>query len=645
MPSSESAKVQKGLGHAIARAALELDLGLLVSAPDASGADRYRMVNDTACALLGASSEQLVGRSVEATFLGNAYFNADEIADATGGTDLRELRGELIRRDGQRVPIRWIRVVTRVGGQAYTVHILTRAERRSRAEQALLDSEQRFRRLIDAAPDAMLILTTDRITYANQAMTQLSGYSNPRQLSQLTLHHLFCSDDADRLMASIGDLDNDEGPLGPFELRAMRRDGRSVLVEAILVPTEWDTGRGVMLLARDLSGRRELQGQMVQTDRLAAVGTLAAGVAHEINNPLAYVLLNLQYLLREVPKLSEDSGRLAHLVERVREARHGAERVGAIVRDLKTFSRSDEEQVGPIELKRVLLSAIKVARTQLMSQGQIVEAFEEVPPVRANASRLEQVFLNLLINAIQALPSDDANRSRIHVRIWWERGTTDEGAVCIAIADTGAGIPEEHLDRVFDPFFTTKPVGLGTGLGLPICHSLVTQMGGTISVKSKLGEGTRFTVSLPAARPLERPVTRIPTPAPGILQRRAKILVVDDERAVASMLSRILGEEHDVQVATDATAALEILEREEFDLILCDLLMPHVTGMDLYAELAKRHPGREARVVFMTGGAFTPRAAQFLSKVDNARIEKPFDLMAIRKLVRELAARTAKVSQ
>ena len=645
MPSSESANARKGLESAVAHAALKLDLGLLVSTPDAAGVDRYQMANDTACALLGATSEQLVGRSVEATFLGDAYFSADDAAEASGGSNLREQRGELIRRDDQRVPIRWNRVATRVGEKAYTVHILTRAERRSRAEQALFDSEQRFRRLIDAAPDAMLILASDRIMYANQAMTQLSGYSNPRQLSQLNLHHLFCSDDVARLVTSIRDLNNDDGPLGPFELRAMRRDGRSVPVEVILVPTEWDTGRGVLLLARDLSGRRELQGQMVQTDRLAAVGTLAAGVAHEINNPLAYVLLNLQYLLREVPKLCEDGRRLAHLVERVREARHGAERVGAIVRDLKTFSRSDEEQVGPIELNRVLLSAIKVARTQLMSRGQIVEAFEEVPPVRANASRLEQVFLNLLINAIQALPSDDASRSRIHVRTWWERGTSDGGSVCIAIADTGAGIPEEHLDRVFDPFFTTKPVGLGTGLGLPICHSLVTQMGGTVAVRSKLGEGTRFTVSLPAARPLEKPVTLTPTPPPGILQRRAKILVVDDERAVASMLSRILGEEHDVQVATDATAALEILEREEFDLVLCDLLMPHVTGMDLYAELAKRHPGREARIVFMTGGAFTPRAAQFLSKVDNARVEKPFDLMAIRKLVRELAARTARVSE
>jgi CheY-like chemotaxis protein len=249
-----------------------------------------------------------------------------------------------------------------------------------------------------------------------------------------------------------------------------------------------------------------------------------------------------------------------------------------------------------------------------------------------HASRLEQVFLNLLINAVQALPSDRVHDNCIRIRTGLERRGCSDWVV-VEVADNGAGIPPGLVDRVFDPFFTTKPVGMGTGLGLPICHSIVTRMGGNVAVKSELGEGTSFFVSLPVAS-ADTLHAAIP-PAISVVRstRRAKILVIDDEPAVATTLSRLLGEEHDVVVATDGQHALECLERQSFDVVLCDLLMPEMSGMELYEELRRRNPAQAERVAFMSGGAFTPRAASFLAQVQNPRIEKPFDLLAVLGLV------------
>ena len=343
-------------------------------------------------------------------------------------------------------------------------------------------------------------------------------------------------------------------------------------------------------------------------------------------------------MTREVPRLLLENERAEHLSERLREARHGAERVVAIVKDLRTFSKVNDELLGPVDLRSVLGSAIKVARSQFMDRGQIVEQFSEVPPALGHAARLEQVFLNLLINAIQASSSERSDKNQIVVRTYLEQ-RQGRSYVTVEVLDNGAGMAEAVLNRVFDPFFTTKPVGLGTGLGLPICHNIVTRMGGSIRVESRLGYGSSFFVSLPVSQSQDSRLTPSPIAALTREAARARILVVDDELPVASMLSRVLDEDHDVVVATSGEAALELLEQARFDVVFCDLLMPTMSGMELYAEVRRRHPGQEKRIAFMTGGAFTPRAAQFLSQVPNPRIEKPFDLRAVRAIVQNLVDR------
>jgi signal transduction histidine kinase len=368
--------------------------------------------------------------------------------------------------------------------------------------------------------------------------------------------------------------------------------------------------------------RRAMQDQLIISERMASLGTLAAGVAHEINNPLAVVLANLDFALEGLV----DPDR----VEALREARDAAERVRLIVRDLKILSRPTEENRGPVDVRRVLDATIRMAHNEIRHRAELVRVDGEVPLVDASEARLGQVFLNLIINAAQAIPVGSARSHTIRV----VTSTDARGNVVIDVSDTGGGIEEAHRAHVFEPFFTTKPVGVGTGLGLSICHRIVTSLGGTLSFESVKGEGTTFRTTLPAAREDAAPATRSSAPPEVARCSRGKVLVVDDEPVLGRLVSRMIQSEHDVTVVARAREALTTMERETFDVVLCDLMMPEMTGMDLVEHLRARSPALADRVVLMTGGAFTERAREFLAAVPNQRLEKPFDAATLSALVR-----------
>jgi len=238
------------------------------------------------------------------------------------------------------------------------------------------------------------------------------------------------------------------------------------------------------------------------------------------------------------------------------------------------------------------------------------------------------VFLNLIVNAAQAIPDGRANQNEIRVAT----SLTDDGRVRVDIADSGSGMPPEVVAQLFTPFFTTKPIGVGTGLGLSICHQLVTAVGGEISVETELGKGTTFTVLLPAAAASPQVPRTITTPE-AAATRRGRVLLIDDEPIVATTLHRALSRHHDV-VAKDAAEAIRAIEQGGvFDVIFCDLMMPDISGMDVYAELARIAPAQAARMVFITGGAFTVRGREFLERTKNKHLEKPIDLGELRALV------------
>lgn len=387
-----------------------------------------------------------------------------------------------------------------------------------------------------------------------------------------------------------------------------------------------------------------VEAQLAIAERLASIGTLAAAVAHEINNPLAYVAANADLLGNAIAGVGLPNAEMAALVTDIQD---GVARIREIVSSLKIFSRMDDPRRVPVDVSRVIDASLRIAGTEIKHRARLeVDIESPLGSILAEEGRLGQVLINLLVNAAQAL--GDGARTDGVVTI---RARRVEGQIEIRIEDNGPGIPPELQRRIFDPFFTTKPVGQGTGLGLAVCHGIVTALEGTIEVVSEVGRGATFVIRLPAL-PLEpanecetprEPVAPVaePVPAPvhGV-RPNISVLLVDDEEPVARTLMRVL-RDFDVtwcNRSTEAWAKLRDGGANGFDVILCDLMMPEMSGIDLYQKLNEVAPAVAARMIFMTGGAFTEGARRFLEEIPNPTLAKPFDLKLLRRTVERCAS-------
>lgn len=399
-----------------------------------------------------------------------------------------------------------------------------------------------------------------------------------------------------------------QGILCSCSARALR-DGSGVVTGAVAV-------------VRDVTQDKLTQEQLLLSDRLASMGMLCAGVGHEINNPLAVVLGNLD-IVRE--KLG--TANLPAVAEMLDEARSSAERVRTIARDLRVFARDEAETIEPVEVCAVIESSLRMAWNEVRHRAQIVRELDPPVHVLGSESRLAQVFLNLLINAAHAIPEGNALQNQVKVRI-----KTVAERVVIEIADTGSGMTAETKGRLFTPFFTTKPKNVGTGLGLMISHRIVTSIGGELDVETELGKGSTFRVTLQRATPV---TVAAPEPSlPSLTARRGRVLAIDDEVTMVNLIRRVLGGTNDVVTETRAASALErFVNGERFDVILCDMMMPQMTGMEFYQELKRIAPDAVESVIFLTGGAFTPSAISFLEQVPNQKLEKPLDALGLREVV------------
>ena len=374
---------------------------------------------------------------------------------------------------------------------------------------------------------------------------------------------------------------------------------------------------GAVLIARDITAQREREARLRVADRLATVGTLAAGVAHGVNNPLSAVVANISIAQRALAALG-DHPAAAQLGAALRDAGEAALRIGDVIGDLTVFVRAEDEHLRPVDVRAVLESTLRLTWNELRHRARLVRDLAEVPRVAGNEGRLGQVFLNLIVNAIQAIPDGRADRNVIHVAT----SLTEDGEVAVLVSDTGEGMTGDVLARLFQPFFTTRSAE-SAGLGLAISQRIVTALGGRIEVTSAPGAGSTFAVILPALheeRPAPPPPSRVER-AP----RRARILVIDDEEIVTRVCARVLEEHHEVVTVNAAGAAIDrIVAGERFDAILCDLMMPDLTGMDVHDAIAAAAPELLPRIVFMTGGAFTERARAFIDRVPNPILAKPF---------------------
>ncbi len=489
-----------------------------------------------------------------------------------------------------------------------------------------LEAAEVFRDVIEKAPDAVLMLRGDNLLFVNPALVSSLAYRSADELLGRKLVDLVEPISREKIASLVDAAERGES-VRPLEAHFLRRDGDLATLEVSPGPLVRFLGApATLLMARDVTERKKMEGGLLLADRMASIGVLAAGVAHEINNPLTYVITNLELALARIA--NEDAP--DPLAAQVGKALEGAERVRAIVRHLKAFSRSDEERLGPVDVLAVLETSIAMAGNEIRHRAKLVRDLEPVPAVRANEGRLAQVFLNLLVNSAHAIPEGRLEESEIRVRSW----TDGEGKVVVEVEDTGTGIAPEHLGRIFDPFFTTKPVGVGTGLGLSISHGIVSGLGGTIEVTSELGRGTCVRIALPASsEAAPRPEGRPPPAAPS---GRARILVIDDEPDVAEALGLALEPEHEVLSLHEARRALARLESgDRFDLIFCDLMMPGMSGMELFGEISRVAPEQAERMVFITAGAFTPWSREFLRKVPNPCLEKPFRLDSLHATVSE----------
>jgi PAS domain S-box-containing protein len=498
--------------------------------------------------------------------------------------------------------------------------------------EAARSTETSFRRLVESLPDLVVVHEDGGLVYANPAMLALMGKPLEAVVSLGPADWVHPGD-----LGAMAPYLHSGPPMPPREFRIRSGKDGWITAEFLAMSVEM-SGRPVRVaIGRDLSERTQAQERLAQAQRLAAIGTLAAGVAHELKNPLTFVLANVEHVaeglrrLRGAPADADGWDEALHAAE---DALEGAERMRMIVRDLRTLSRSDESFAGVVEVRRLLEHAANLAWNEVRPRARLTWDVGDVPPVRGSEGRLAQVFVNLIVNAAHAIPEGSPEAHEIRL----SAARREDGKVAISVSDTGSGIPAEHLARIFDPFFTTKPAGVGTGLGLWVCHNIVTAYGGVLDVSSEVGRGTTVRVVLTAAPPSEPARPRPQEARDGRPRRR--VLVVDDEPLVAATVRRQLASDFVVDAASGARDALAHVAAHRYDAIVCDVAMEGPSGLQFLDTLRGTAPALAQRVLFVTGGA-SPETSGLLAASGARWLPKPFDGRQLRQALRELLTSAA----
>jgi PAS domain S-box-containing protein len=519
------------------------------------------------------------------------------------------------------------------------VGVATEITERVRAEKSL-------RALLQGMPDLVFVHRKGRLIYVNAAALRALGLGCDEVVGR-SFRDSIHPDDHEAIAAHLRFADGEasDSPTAN-RVRLLRSDGTFRTIEKVSIPILFEGALATASIGADVTESDEAREKLLLADRLAAVGTLAAGAAHEINNPLTYATIDAEHVLRQLRvfvaekraagEAADVTDQLAPLLDPLVQALEGLTRIREIVRNLMTFSQGTVESRALVDVRSVVESSIQMGLHEIVHRARLVRELGEVPPVEASEARLGQVFLNLIVNAAQAVPEGDSRKHEVRIAT----RTDEEGNAVVEVGDTGVGIAPEVLRRIFDPFFTSKQPGGGMGLGLSISLGTVKSLGGDIHVASDPERGTVVRVVLPPAKGWRAPNPPIPNLAAAA--DRKQVLVVDDDELVGEALDRALSGLAHVETTTEARAVLDRLGAgERWDLILCDLLMPEMSGMDLYREVLRVAPDAAASIVFMTAGAFTPRARAFLDGVQNDCLEKPFDLGKLRSLISRVGSRRA----
>lgn len=510
--------------------------------------------------------------------------------------------------------------------------------------------QAQLRAIVANNPDAILVVDHEgSITFVNKAAEALFG----RERGSMT---------GERFGYPI-----DGQGMSEISLERSGKDTRAA--EMHVAPIEWEGASAWLATIRDVTDRKraeELQQRLYHADRLASIGQLASGVAHEINNPTCFIQGNLSVLQEHLCAVESavrrhqmaglglpETADLAYefdpeepsyakrrhvrattvdgeddLESVIREMHKmlsenlaGVDRIARIVKGLSTFSRVERDVVEEVDVNEVVQVACNMTENEIRHRALLQQTRGRVPKILADRSKLVQVLTNLMINAAHAIEPGAAERNRIEVSTW-----AGDESVHIAVEDTGCGIPAELLDRIFTPFFTTKERGTGTGLGLALSSDIIKHHQGELRVQSTVGKGTRFEIVLPretGMRASDQTAESPPRPRPSA---RARVLIVDDEPLLLRTFNRMLRRNHEVLLAEGGLEAITILsDQPDFDVIICDLMMPGMDGIRFHQTVGERWPALQARILYCSGGAFTREAKEFVNSLDHKDrvIEKP----------------------
>jgi len=503
---------------------------------------------------------------------------------------------------------------------------------RQQAEQRQ-QSERQLRTIIESAVDAVAILQEGRFRYCNAYGVKMLGYAAEEIIGR---HFLEIVHEDYRELVRAHYLSQSPGEASlPHDIVVIGKDGRHIFVNINACTIEYEGRPSLLLIARDVTETKRLREQVLRAEKMAALGQLISGVAHELNNPLA-IIIGYSELMRAEPNLSPA---LSSGLDAIAEA---ALRARRIVQNLLTFARPQQSARSAVKINDLIENTLALRAYHFrVNNIEVVKDFDpNLPPIQADGSQLQQVFLNLIVNAEHAmLEAHGRGRLTIRTRYLSDAQMSPlqeaQGWVRIAIADDGPGIPEAILHRIFEPFFTTKPVGQGTGLGLSISHSIVQEHGGQLYVQSQLGQGATFIIELPVVGGDVQSETRAPKLPPPSPEARS-LLIVEDEPTLLNLVKKLVeAEGHQADIANDGHQALERVRERTYDLILCDLKMPGLNGRQVYEEIAKKWPEMAERFVFLTGDLVDPHTRAFLERVKRPVIEKPFQPEELVRVLRE----------
>ncbi len=611
-PAVSTKTAPEGPTHDPLRIAAEI-VAALADAVVVTGVDRQVLTaNRAAAELFGRPLDDLPGTPIdELVSIGEREHVAEREQRAVEGK-AQHYETKIISATGDERSVAVSTTPLLVEGELIgTVATLRDVTEQKRAQETLARSEARYRNLFESASDAIATFDANgRFTTFNHAAEIISGYRREELLGQW-FAPMLPDDELPKALANFQKAL--AGETGLFETNFYRKDGEVRTIQVTYSTPQLD--EEVLCVIRDVTDQKMLQEQLIQSEKMSAIGQLVSGVAHELNNPLAGISAFAQLLLSE-KRFPPDQRTAAEMI--YAEAR----RASRIVQNLLTFARQHKPERTPTSVNQVLDDTLELRGYELRVRGIDVQRDydEQTPETMADAHQLQQVFLNLITNAEQAMERAERDQQRLTVRT---RRTGD--LLRTEVEDTGPGIPPNLLERIFNPFFTTKPTGSGTGLGLSISLGIVREHEGRIWAENAPQGGARFVIELPIVAPRGTGEFQTSQPTHSVTDR-LRVLVVDDEASVRVALQRYLSSRgHEVETTASGREALARMREDAFDAVIIDMRMPDVSGEQLFGELKARDPSYAERVIFTTGQLVDDTVRNFLSSTGRPCVPKPFE--------------------